>query len=270
MPFGGAGNATSGARRDVARGGGRHRYRRAVTPRPLYHSFAWAYDLVVARPGGPDVAAIIDALTASAITPGARVLDAGCGSGRYADELARAGYGVTGVDRSRELVEVARERSGGASFEVADLRTWTAPEPFDAALCRGVLNDLISDDDRRAAVAGLRRALRDGGVLIADVRDWDASVEHYRANPTFERRVETDRGTFEFRSETALEPAARILRVSERIAVGEAVEESDFAMRCWTREELDATLRAVGFAEVDFASLAPRREDRIVAVAVAG
>jgi SAM-dependent methyltransferase len=241
-----------------------------VTQRPLYHSFAWAYDLVVARPGGPAVAAIVDALASRGIVSGATVLDAGCGSGRYAHELARAGYRVTGVDRSPELIEVARERSGAARFEVADLRTWAAPEPFDAALCRGVLNDLISDEDRRGAVAGLRRALRPGGVLIADVRDWGASVEHYRANPEFKRRVETDRGAFEFRSETALEPATRILRVSERIAVGDAAEESDFAMRCWTREELEATLRGAGFADVDPAVLAPRRADRIVAVAVAG
>jgi SAM-dependent methyltransferase len=275
-----------------------------VTTRPLYSSFAWAYDLVVASPGGPDGEAIAAELDRRGIVPPASVVDAGCGSGRYAAALAEAGYAVTGVDRSPDLIAVARgqyaeqpgtgerrrepparaavvKRSGtdgypnpsgrglAPLFEVRDLRDWTPPAAFDAALCRGVLNDLIDDADRRAAVAGLRGALRAGGVLIADVRDWDASVDHYREHPVFERLVDTERGPLEFRSETTLEPDTRTLRVAERIALSREAEEFDFAMRCWTRAELEATLRDAGFAEVDLDALRPRRRDRIVVVASA-
>ena len=73
------------------------------------------------------------------------MLDAGCGSGRYAAELAAAGFRVTGVDRSTQLIAVAEARGARARFEVADLREWQPAEPFDAAVCRGVLNDLIAD-----------------------------------------------------------------------------------------------------------------------------
>jgi SAM-dependent methyltransferase len=243
-----------------------------VTARPLYSSFAWAYDLVVASPGGPEAAAIAAELDRGGIAPAASLLDAGCGSGRYAAALAEAGYAVTGVDRSPELIAVARARYAeqpglAPRFEVCDLRDWTPPAAFDAVLCRGVLNDLIDDDDRHAAVGGLRRALRPGGVLIADVREWDASVEHYREHPVFERRVDTDRGPLEFRSETILEPGKRMLRVAERIALAGTAEEFDFAMRCWTRVELEATLRQAGFTDLDLDTVRPRRRDRIVAVA---
>jgi SAM-dependent methyltransferase len=243
------------------------RYRPPVTARPLYSSFAWAYDLVVASPGGPEADVIAAELDRRGIAPPAPVLDAGCGSGRYAGPLAAAGYTVTGIDRSPELIAVASERVRGASFEVADLRDWAPPMPFDAALCRGVLNDMTSDGDRRAAVSGLRRALRPGGILIADVRDWDASVDHYREHPVFERRVDTDRGQLEFRSETTLDPGTRTLGVAERIALAGGAEEFDFAMRCWTRDELAATLLDAGFAALDLDALRPRRPDRIVVVA---
>jgi len=87
------------------------------------------------------------------ILPGAAILDAGCGTGRYARELARRGYIVDGVDRSPELIEVAKgtveDRTGGVSFAVADI-TVPPTDRYAAILCRGVLNDII-DDDRRDA-----------------------------------------------------------------------------------------------------------------------
>src|SRR5205085_3930571 len=138
-----------------------------------------------------------------------------------------------GVDRSPELIAMAEARGAGARFEVGDLRAWRPGEPFDAALCRGVLNDLITGEERAGVVAGLRRALRPGGVLVADVRDWEASVERYREGRVFERVVETARGRLEFRSETSLRRSAHTLRIHERIRFDNREEPFDFVMRCW-------------------------------------
>ena len=242
-----------------------------MTGRPLYHSFAWAYDLVVASPGGPAPHAMARALRGRVGT-GALVLDAGCGSGRYAAELAATGFRVTGVDRSPELIAVAEARGARARFEVGDLREWAPSEAFDAAVCRGVLNDLITDEDRSAAVAGLQRALRPGGVLVVDVRDWEASVERYEQRPWFERVVETPRGRLEFRSQTVLERSAHTLLIHERIRLGNEGVGFDFAMRCWTAAELEAALRAAGFNAVEIPARDPdlqaARADRIVALAL--
>lgn len=236
--------------------------------RPLYHSFAWAYDAVVAQPAGPAAATVAEALAARGVPAGSSLLDAGCGSGRHAAELARLGYRVTGVDASAELIEVARAAARWCRFEVADLRTWRPPQPFDAALCRGVLNDLIADEDRTAAVAALRRALRPGGVLVADVRDWEPTAARYAEDPIVERRADTPRGPVAFTSHTTLEPDARTLRVHERISVGDdPPAEFDFAMRCSTREELATTLAEAGFAHVELDSLDAGRADRISVVA---
>ena len=198
------------------------------------------------------------------------MLDAGCGSGRYAAELAAAGFRVTGVDRSTQLIAVAEARGARARFEVGDLRAWRPGKPFDAALCRGVLNDLITEEDRAGVVAGLRSTLRPGGVLVVDVRDWEASVARYRDGRVFERVVATPRGRLESVSETSLQRSAHTLLIHERIRLGTKEEEFDFAMRCWTAAELEAALRAAAFAEVEIPApdLQPARADRIVAIAV--
>ena len=242
-----------------------------MSARPLYHSFAWAYDAVVASPGGPEAQAIAAALHRRGVGPGAALLDAGCGSGRYSVELAAEGFEVTGADRSEELVALARDRAGGGTrFVVADLCDWSLRERFDAVLCRGVLNDLVDDADRQAAFGGLRRALRPGGVLVLDVRDWDASVDHYTRSPNFERSAETDHGALLFTSSTALDIDRRLLLVHERVALdGGQPQEFDFVMRPWTPTELEAALGDAGFAHVELQppDLRPARADRIVAIA---
>lgn len=96
-----------------------------VRPRLFYAEFAWAFDLLIDRPVRKECAAIAAWLVDRGIVPGAEILDAGCGTGRYAIELARRGYVVRGIDRSPDLIEVAKGASGGStgdvSFEVGDL-----------------------------------------------------------------------------------------------------------------------------------------------------
>ena len=59
------------------------------------------------------------------------VLDLACGPGRYAIPLAQAGYVVTGVDRTRFLLKIARERAGRAAANVEwveqDMREFLRP-----------------------------------------------------------------------------------------------------------------------------------------------
>jgi SAM-dependent methyltransferase len=100
--------------------------------------------------------------------PGLRgrlVLDAGCGSGRYAAVAAELGARVIAVDATK-AVETAR-RVGGDSGEVqvmqADLlRLPFAPDTFDAIYSIGVLHHTAST---RAAFDALVRLLRPGGRL---------------------------------------------------------------------------------------------------------
>jgi len=260
-----------------------------LAPRPFYGEFAWAYDYLVERPVAAECAGMAATLARRGIGPGATLLDAGCGNGRYAVELARRGFVVTGVDRSPALLEeaAARARATGSArsvkFELADILISAAGSGYYAVLCRGVLNDLVSAEARAAAFAAFAQALRPRGALLLDVRDWDATVARKTAEPVSEKRVDTPRGRLVFRTVSRLDPATRRLLVSERHTLaapsGETTAPHEFVMRCWTREELAAGLRAAGFESVEYAGTyesAPESAppvgagDRIVAVASLG
>jgi 2-polyprenyl-3-methyl-5-hydroxy-6-metoxy-1,4-benzoquinol methylase len=158
--------------------------------RPFYAEYAWAFDLIIDRPVRRECAAITDWLIERGVLPGAALLDAGCGTGRYSIELARRGYIVRGIDMSPELVEVANRSIGdgpaSVSFAVGDILTMSVGR-IDAILCRGVLNDIISDGERQAVFDRFSQVLQPKGVLILDVRDWDASAERKTREPLFER-----------------------------------------------------------------------------------
>jgi 2-polyprenyl-3-methyl-5-hydroxy-6-metoxy-1,4-benzoquinol methylase len=140
------------------------------SPRPYYHEFAWAYDLLQPEPIVSRVDFIAATLTRQGISAAAAVLDAGCGTGRYVVELAKRGYRVCGVDRSAELIGVAQNRPQDVAncpqFVISDLLQASFPQPFDAVLCRGVLNDFVEATDRGSIFRRFALWLRPGGILI--------------------------------------------------------------------------------------------------------
>jgi SAM-dependent methyltransferase len=249
------------------------------TRRPFYTEYAWAYDLLIDRPVRKERSAIVGWLTERHVLPGAGLLDAGCGTGRYAAELARRGYVVEGVDLSPDLIAEAQRIPAAAprslSFSVGDLSTLPG-DRYQAILCRGVLNDLLEDREREAVFAAFARALRPAGVLIFDVREWEATVSRKRHEPLFKKRVSTDRGTLTFVSVTGLDPERRRLLISERhtLEQDDRARSADhaFQMRCWTRDELRSSLTRHGFVDPKYfgaydADVAAGSTDRLVIVA---
>src|SRR4029434_8073712 len=111
--------------------------------RPFYAEYAWAFDLLIDRPVEKECGVIVSWLVGREILPGAVVLDAGCGTGRFSRALARRDYIVHGVDLSPELIEVAKgtvgDRTGGVSFAVADITVPPTTRYADMR-CGGALN----------------------------------------------------------------------------------------------------------------------------------
>jgi SAM-dependent methyltransferase len=146
-----------------------------------------------------EVSFLIDALE---LQPGMRLLDVGCGPGRHAHALARAGIEVVGVDISQRFVELATAGAPpGATFLRADARALTFDAEFDAviSLCQGAFGLTGGPgaplDGDGAVLAGMARALRPNGVLAVsafsayfmlrfledqDTFDAEAGVNHER------------------------------------------------------------------------------------------
>ena len=99
-----------------------------------------------------------------ALQPGERVLDAGCGLGRWSAGLAATGALVTGIDIHAPLLEQARIACPQAEFHAADLLTWTPAESFDAIYAFATLHWVLPPDQ---AARALRTMLKPGGRLAA-------------------------------------------------------------------------------------------------------
>ncbi len=99
---------------------------------------------------------------------GLRILDAGCGSGWYAEQLLDRGATVDAFDASTSMVEYARPRleklnvRGRLSIQVAELGS---PLPFEDSVFDGAVSPLVLHylPDWRPALNEIRRVLKPGG-----------------------------------------------------------------------------------------------------------
>jgi SAM-dependent methyltransferase len=95
------------------------------------------------------------------------VLDAGCGTGRVAVELARRGVDVVAVDRDPDMIDAARAKAPDLRWVVADLAELALPDRFDVVVLAGNVVPYIAADRRADAVTACARHLALGGVLVA-------------------------------------------------------------------------------------------------------
>ena len=102
------------------------------------------------------------------VAPGARVLDAGCGTGRVAARLASRGLGVTGVDVDPSMVAQARRRWPDLDWVVSDLAALEPPvAAYDAVVMAGNVVPFVEPEALGVTVAALAAQLRPGGLLVA-------------------------------------------------------------------------------------------------------
>ena len=124
--------------------------------------------------GGIDIY-LFDQLLKGRISPGMRVLDAGCGEGRNLIYFLQSGYDVCGVDQSEEAI--VRVRSLAAALaphlpaqnfrvEAVERMSFAAAD-FDVVISSAVLHFARDEEHWRSMVEEMWRALRVGGIFFA-------------------------------------------------------------------------------------------------------
>jgi SAM-dependent methyltransferase len=98
------------------------------------------------------------------------VLDAGCGTGRVAVELARRGVHVVGVDRDPSMLATARRLAPQLAWVEADMTSVDLGERFDVVVMAGNVVLYTPPGTQRALVGGCARHLAPAGRLIAGFR----------------------------------------------------------------------------------------------------
>jgi SAM-dependent methyltransferase len=243
-----------------------------ASERPFYDAHAEAYDHFIADPVSPWIDAVQAALTAAGMT-NATLLDAGCGTGRHAAAFTTCGHRVTLLDASAELLAIAARRCLTSPAHHDDICDPSLTGPYDAITCRGVLNDLTTDEERDAALRSFARLLRPEGLLVLDVREAGRSRAGADGGPRTKSATLSSGAVVTFTSRTVWK--------DDRLEVTERHEEVDpqgkthvheypFTMRPWTVDEVRNRLTGAGFEDVVVGPGVGGRVDRLFITAAAG
>ncbi len=114
---------------------------------------------------------------------GTRVLDAGCGTGRVAIELAARGYAVTGIDVDAGMLGTARAKASDITWleaDLTDLATVVDAE-FDVVVLAGNVMIFLLPGTEGAVLSAAAGRLAPDGLLIAgfQVREDRISLRRY-------------------------------------------------------------------------------------------
>jgi tellurite methyltransferase len=111
---------------------------------------------------------LFDQLLRGRITPGIRLLDAGCGFGRNLIYFLREGYEVYGMDSDPQAIDAVRRLGFPTdNFRVERIEEISFPEAFaDVVLSSAVLHFARDDDHFQAMLRGTWRVLKPGGLLF--------------------------------------------------------------------------------------------------------
>jgi D-alanine-D-alanine ligase len=209
----------------------------------------------------------VDFITsAAAIQPHSAILDLCCGQGRHCLELARRGFrNVTGVDRSRYLVRLAKKRAQTEGLQVVfkegDARNPRLTESsFDCVAIMGNSFGYFSnkqDDEKVLTTVG--KLLRPSGQLVLDITDgaymadnfdrrsWEWIDEHHFV--CRERSLSADRERL----------ISREVIVHDEIGV---IADQFYAERLYTREGIGKLLEKCGFRNMRHHGNAEALSDR--------
>lgn len=130
-------------------------------------------------------------LSQLSLSPGARLLDVGCGPGRHSVELAQRGYDVVGIDPAPAMIAAARARAAKAGvspdFRQVSGESFVANEEFDAAICLfTTLGQVSEKGDNSRLVERVYQALRPGGSFIVEVPQRAQAVKNLKPTDRFE------------------------------------------------------------------------------------
>lgn len=111
------------------------------------------------------------------------ILDLACGTGHHSIFFAKSGYGVTGVDLSEKMLQIARKNAEGVTTVKFLKAGFLDVSPklkdrFDAVICLGnSLPHLLSQKDLKKTLLNIYNLLNPGGIFILQNRNYDKIIK---------------------------------------------------------------------------------------------
>ncbi len=114
------------------------------------------------------------------------LLDAGCGTGRIAIELARRSVNIIGVDLDARMLDQARDQAPELDWRLGDLATVDLGRAFDLILMAGNVMLFLTPGSEAQVVRNMARQLAPGGIVVAGFQIGRTAfgIAHYDAAAT--------------------------------------------------------------------------------------
>lgn len=179
------------------------------------------------------------------LAAGERVLDLGCGHGRHANELARRGQQVLGVDMVMGFLDIARTdaRDAGLTVDYAlgDVRGLGVDASFEHAVSLFDAFGFLDDEGNADYLRSVAQALVPGGRLLLDVRNRDWIVRNILPVTVLDKGDDMmiDRHTFDTTTGRLVDRRTYVR--------GGQVRTVTFSIRLYSLTELTALLATTGF-----------------------
>jgi SAM-dependent methyltransferase len=180
------------------------------------------------------------------VPPPGKLLDAPCGGGRHTIQLAAAGYNMTGVDQSAELLTAAESAAGRHSAVVSwarmDVRDLPWRQEFDGAFCFGNSFGYTDDAGNEQFLDAIYRTLKPGARFVLDF----SFVMEARL-PRFQERSWARIGDIFFLEDERYDPAQGCI-ITEYTLTRDGVTTTHRAtQRTYTYRQIVEMLIRVGF-----------------------
>ncbi len=180
------------------------------------------------------------------LSPGAQVLDVGCGYGRHAMELAARGIHVVGLDLSTPLLvrggEEAHRRGLTINFVRGDMRELDFENQFEAAYCLFSTFGYFDDETNKKTLQNIARALKTGGKVLIEILNRDYVIADL---PT---RVWWEGDGCVVLEEVELNYFSSRIQVNRSVVFDDGRQlEQEISVRAYSLHEVGKLMHAAGF-----------------------
>lgn len=188
------------------------------------------------------------------------ILDLGCGTGRHALILAKRGYEIVGVDRSQDMLKIAREkakRKNLVEFVKGDITKFELGKKFDAVISMfSVMNYQTTNTELSAVCRVASKHLKSDGLFLFDCWNGLAVLADKPTARVKEVRLNNREKILRFTDPILNAPTHtvdirfKVLRIKEDNIISE-INESHL-MRFLFPQEMKYFLRIAGFKKIEF------------------